>query len=123
MERHGRVFSNDQMNTLRERVNQRKDTDEVCLLLFLLLETKLKMSELLGWFSKDSDRRKEYLKDKPELLSEYASAPKLFPKTHQAYLNRWKALCYHWFGVHSATFEMVRRSNKSNSKSKLTTNE
>lgn len=87
-----------------------KDTDELSLLLFLLLETNLKMSELLGWFNTDPPRRKEYLKDKPEWLAEYTSAPKLFPKTHQAYLNQWKALCFKWFGVHSATFEMLRRS-------------
>ncbi|GBN19703.1 hypothetical protein AVEN_261786-1 [Araneus ventricosus] len=111
MERRGRVFTHEQLETVRSRVEKWKDTDEMALLVFLLLETQLKVTDLLGWFNMDSEKRKEYLKDKPELLGEYLTAPVLFPKTHQAYLKQWKRVCNQWFGIREGTFEMVRRGN------------
>ncbi|GFQ80233.1 uncharacterized protein TNCT_549681 [Trichonephila clavata] len=112
MERKGRVFTLDQMQTIHTRVEKLKDTEEMALLVFLLLKTKLKMSDLLSWFNTDPKKRQDYLKEHAEWLEDYASVPVLFPKTHQAYLNQWKRLCSNLFGVHQATFEMLKRSQK-----------
>ncbi|GBL71885.1 hypothetical protein AVEN_228812-1 [Araneus ventricosus] len=112
MERCGRNFTPEQLQTIQSRVEKWKETDEMALLIFLLIKTRLKMKELLGWFNTDPEKRKEYLKDKPDWLGGYISAPKLFPKTHQAYLKQWKRVCSQWFGIHEATFEMVRRINR-----------
>lgn len=111
MERRGRVFTPEQLQTIRSRVEKWKETDEMALLIYLLVETPLKVGDLLGWFNTNVEKRKEYLKDKPDLLGEFLSVPKLFPKTHQAYLKQWKRVCSQWFGIQEATFEMVRRAN------------
>lgn len=111
MERRGRAFTSEQVNIILERMKILKETDELALLVFLLMETNLKLQQILGWFNTDPVRRKEYLKD-GWLSSDYASAPKLFPKSHQAYLNQWKRICSQWFGIQEATFEMLKRSKK-----------
>ncbi|GFQ86759.1 uncharacterized protein TNCT_228651 [Trichonephila clavata] len=110
MERRGRVFTPEQIKTIQTRVEKLKDTEEMALLVFLLLKTKLKMSDLLSWFNKDPVKRQNYLKEHADWLADYGSVPVLFPKTHQAYLNQWKRLCSHLFGIHQATFEMLKRS-------------
>ncbi|GFT05739.1 uncharacterized protein TNCV_4670361 [Trichonephila clavipes] len=110
MERRGRVFTPEQMETIQTRVEKLKDTEEMALLVFLLLKTKLKMSDLLSWFNTDPVKRQDYLKEHTDWMADYVSAPVLFPKTHQAYLNQWKRLCSHLFGIHQATFEMLKRS-------------
>lgn len=116
MERRGRIFTPKHIETIRLRVTTWKNTDEMALLVFLLLETKLKTKDILGWFNKDREKRRLYLKEKDELLAELGSVPLLFPKTHQAYLNQWKVVCKKWFGIQGATFEMLRRSIKANAK-------
>lgn len=109
MERRGRVFTLDQLQIIHSRVEKWKETNEMALLIFLLINTRLKVGDLLGWFNTNPEKRKEYLKDKPDWLGSYISVPTLFPKTHQAYLKQWKRVCSQWFGIHEATFEMVRR--------------
>ncbi|GFT26030.1 uncharacterized protein NPIL_17021 [Nephila pilipes] len=110
MERRGRVFTPEQLETIQNRVEKWKDTDEMALLVFLMLKTKLKMSDLLGWFNTDPVKRQNYLKEHSDYLADYVFVPVLFPKTHQAYLNQWKRVCSNWFGIQQATFEMLRRS-------------
>lgn len=112
MERRGRIFTSENIETIRLRVSTWKETDEMALMVFLLLETKLKTKDILGWFNRDCEKRQLYLQGKNEWLVEFGSAPVLFPKTHQAYLNQWKTVCKKWFGIHGATFEMLRRSIK-----------
>lgn len=113
MERRGRKFTADQMHTIRGRVEKWKDTDEMALLVMLLLDTKLKMQELLGWFSNDPVLRVNYLEaHNMDGMMEYANAPRLFSKTHQTYLNQWKRVCNQWFGIRGATFEMLRRPSE-----------
>lgn len=111
MERRGRKFNSEQMKIIREKINKRKDTDEMSLVIFLMMETELGIKQLLGWFNNNPEKRQTYLKERDDgLMEEYAAVPKLFPKTHQAYLNQWKMKCYQWTGVPNATFEMIKRS-------------
>lgn len=112
MERQGRIFTPEHIETIRLRVSTWRKTDEMALMVFLLLETKLKTKDLLGWFNRDREKRQLYLKGKDEWLADFGSAPVLFPKTHQAYLNQWKVVCKKWFNIQGATFEMLRRSVK-----------
>ena len=84
----------------------------MAMLIYLLLETRLKIRDLLGWFNKDVTKRLEYSK---HLLPDYAKVPILFPKTHQAYLAQWKRACRSWIGVEGATFEMLKRIPKEES--------
>ncbi|KAG8175209.1 hypothetical protein JTE90_022632 [Oedothorax gibbosus] len=110
MERRGRKFTLSQIHTIQSRVEKWKDTDEMALLVWLILYTKLKMRDLLGWFNNDPVLRCKFLQThEMDDLMEYANAPRLLPKTHQAYLYQWKRVCNQWFGIQGATFEMLRR--------------
>lgn len=110
MQRSGRRFTVDQINDIRKRVKTLRHVDEMALLVYLLLETKLKMNDLLTWFNTDKTKRMEFLKMHPECMADYARAPRLFPKTHQGYLKQWSRKCLEWYGVQRATFEMLKRS-------------
>lgn len=108
-DRKTRCLTADQMKTIRQRVSVRKNTDEMSLLIYLWIETRLTMRDLLGWFNNDPGKRRLYLNNREELLEDFANVPKLFPKTHQTYLMQWKRSCRSWVGVEGATFEMLRR--------------
>ncbi|GFR14414.1 uncharacterized protein TNCT_422171 [Trichonephila clavata] len=79
MERRGRVFTPEQIKTIQTRVEKLKDTEEMALLVFLLLKTKLKMSDLLSWFNKDPVKRQNYLKEHADWLADMVV--RLFPNT------------------------------------------
>lgn len=113
MERRGRAFTTEHLQSTLSRVEILKETNEMALLVFLLLKTKLRVNELLGWFNLDPVARKKYLKTyhpEEDLLGGYESAPKLFTKTHQALLTQWQKKCRLWFPYQRATFEMLRRA-------------
>lgn len=128
-----KAFTRWQMELIQNRVRRQSETEELSMLVYLLIKTRLKVSELLGWFNKDVKRRIEYLEQTNESLSllEYLHVPILFPKTHQAYLSQWKRYCQKWIGVNDATFEMLKRNaievsrdvdrTESNEEIKLTT--
>lgn len=84
------------------------------MLVFLLMETHLKMSDLLGWFNENRVKRREFLQreKKMYILEDYERVPKLFWKKHQTYLLKWQILCNKWLGIDKATFEMLKRSLK-----------
>lgn len=73
--------------------------------------TDLKVSDLLGWFNKDSGKRKQYLKCL-NILEDYESCNRLFTKKHQTYLIKWKRLCKQWIDKENVTFEILRKSCK-----------
>lgn len=89
----------------------RKTTSEVCLLVYMLMTTNLKIRDLLGWFNHNRSKRQRVLED-PQILEEYELSRVLFPKTHQTYLLQWKRACELWIGKRNVTFEMLRRSCK-----------
>lgn len=97
------------MQIIHSRVDVWKETDEMALLVFLLLNSDLTIGDLLSWFNNNVKRRQAFLKQKTWYLN-CEMAPKLFPRTHQAYLNQWKRVVRQWFGIPGATFEMLRRS-------------
>lgn len=91
------------------RARLRRTTSELCLLVYLLMTTELKMRDLLGWFNEDMARRRKCLRDL-EILQEYELIRVLFPKKHQTYLLQWKKACGSWIGRRNVTFEKLRRS-------------
>jgi len=97
------------MQTIQSRVDVWKETDEMALLVFILLNTKLTIQDVLSWFNNNVKRRQEVFRQKKWCFN-YETVPKLFSKTHQAYLNQWKQVIKQWFGIEEATFEMLRRS-------------
>lgn len=107
--RNTQAFTKQQLNTILHFVECRKDREEMSLLVYLLLHTRLKVGEVLGWFNRDVDQRIEFLETLNIPLSDFMRVPILFTKTHQAYLNRWKKTCKTSFGVENATFEMLKR--------------
>lgn len=111
--RRGILFTPDQLEEIRNKVSALKTTDELSMLVYLILSTDLKMKDLLGWFNKNPLKRREYLNNANlDLLEDYESVPLLFPKTHHAYLVQWKRACKDWIGVEGATFEMLKRKPK-----------
>lgn len=111
MERQHRTFTTEQLELIQSRVEVWKETDEMALLVYVLLNTTLSIQEVLSWFNHNVERRQDVLRQKKWNWS-FATAPKLFPKTHQAYLSQWKRVVRQWFGIESATFEMLRRSRR-----------
>jgi hypothetical protein len=104
-------FTDDEFKIIRKNVEIRKSTDELCMLIYLLLETKLKVSQALGWFNHNLGKRRKFLKDyRTILLEDYKDVPRLFTKTRQAYLTQWKRLCLKWLGKKNVTFEMLKRT-------------
>ncbi len=109
MDRKTRAFTLEELQEIRKRVTEYKTTDEMSLLVYLLMETGLKVNNVLGWFNRDPGRRRAYLKTQPQYLEDYTNVPVLFPKTHHAYLIQWKRACKSWFGKDGCTFEMLKR--------------
>ncbi|GIY77304.1 uncharacterized protein CDAR_422811 [Caerostris darwini] len=110
MTRKGKRFTTEQLEFISQKVSTLKNTDEMSLLVYLILKTKLKIKDLLGWFNTDLDKRRVYLQEhNTSLLEDYTSVPKLFPKTHHAYLLQWKQACKLWLNVEGASFEMLKR--------------
>lgn len=114
---HNQVWNDEEENLPSNRYEPfnpeskrgKKQTKWLCWF-FLVIHTKLRVQELMGWFNNDPVARQKFLKiGNHDWLTEYASVPKLFPKTHQAYLAQWKRVCVQWFGIQGATFEMLRR--------------
>lgn len=102
-------FTKDDFKIIRKQISLRKSTDELCMLVYLLLETKLKIRDLLGWFNTDVGKRRAFLENHNLLLEEYETFPCFFPKTHQGYLLQWKMACLEWLGKGDVTFEMLKR--------------
>jgi hypothetical protein len=113
--RKGRSFTKEQLEIIFDKVQKRRETNELSMLVYLLLNTNLKMNELLGWFNRDQVKRKTYIKGREALLIDYVLVPLLFPKTHHAYLIQWKRACRDWVGENNATFEMLKRPPRENS--------
>lgn len=109
MDRKTNAFTPDELQKIRQQVSKLKNTDEMSLLVYLLMETRLKVNDLLGWFNTDPGKRRDYLKTLPQYLEDYANVPLLFPKTHHAYLIQWKRACKSWLGREGCTFEMLKR--------------
>lgn len=86
----------------------RTTVSELCLLVYMLMTTRLKMCDLLGWFNQDIGQRRKYLRDL-NVLAEYELVPKLFTRKHQTYLLQWKKACESWIGKR-VTFELLRKS-------------
>lgn len=104
-------FTAKELEIIYEKAQVRKTVSELCLLVYLLMTTRLKVHDLLGWFNRNRGRRRNYLQD-PTILEEYELIPVLFPKKHQTYLLQWKKACQMWIGRRDVTFEMLRKACK-----------
>ncbi|GBO33062.1 hypothetical protein AVEN_34101-1 [Araneus ventricosus] len=104
-ERKTKKFTPNQMDEIRTICRVKSETDELCLFILLLLETNLRPRELLGWFNRDPEQRKQYLKDKY-----FLPMGPLFTKKHHAYLSRFKRTVEKWLRVKNASLEMLIRS-------------
>lgn len=112
------MFTLEELIIIYDRVRFRKTIDELCLIVYLLMTTNLKMRDLLGWFNYNLNKRRKFLQD-PQVLEEYELVRILFPKKHQTYLLQWKRACRCWIGKEkNVTFERLRNSCK-REKSKL----
>lgn len=105
------MFTLNELQIIYDRARCRKTIDELCLIIYMLMTTTLKMQDLLGWFNRDRIKRRKYLQDL-KILEEYELIRILFPKKHQTYLLQWKKACHSWIGKKNVTFEMLRRSCK-----------
>lgn len=105
------LFTLKELQIIYERARCRKTVDEMCLLVYMMMTTTLKMCDLLGWFNRDRMKRRKCLQDL-KILEEYELIRILFPKKHQTYLLQWKKACHLWIGRKDVTFEMLRRSCK-----------
>lgn len=105
------MFTVEELNIIYDKVKFRKTVDELCLIVYLLMTTNLKMCDILGWFNYNMNKRRKILQD-PSILEEYELVRILFPKKHQTYLLQWKKVCRSWIGKENATFERLRRSCK-----------
>lgn len=99
----------EELKIIYEHARVRKTMNELCLLIYMLMTTRLKMRDLLGWFNRDRVKRRNYLGD-VKVLQEYELVRILFPKKHQTYLLQWKRACKAWIGKRNVTFEMLRKS-------------
>lgn len=104
-------FSLRDLKIIYDKVRFRKTTEELSMLVYIMMFTDLKVSDLLGWFNEDLGKRREYLKDL-NILEDYESLRKLFTKKHQTYLIKWKRVVERWIGKKNATFEAFRLSCK-----------
>lgn len=102
-------FSSKELKRIYDRVRFRKTTDETSMLVYVMMFTNLKMSDLLGWFNNDLGKRRKCLKNL-NILEDYESRKMLFTKKHQTYLINWKRTCRIWTGKKNTTFEDLRRS-------------
>lgn len=114
------MLTAEELKVIYDRVRLRKTTNELCLLVYLLMTTRLKVRDLLGWFNGDMAERRRFLRD-TKMLEEYELVRVLFPKKHQTYLLQWKKVCQSWTGKENVTFEMLRKSCKIARKDKLIT--
>lgn len=105
------MFTLKELQVIYNRARCRKTVDELCLIIYMLMTTNLKMRDLLGWFNKDRLKRRQCLVDL-KILEEYELIPILFPKKHQTYLLQWKKVCESWIGKKNVTFEMLRKACK-----------
>lgn len=105
------LFTLKELQLIYERARCRKTVDELCLIVYMMMTTSLKMRDLLGWFNRDRMKRRKCLRDL-KVLEEYELIRILFPKKHQTYLLQWKKACQLWIGKKDVTFEMLRRSCK-----------
>lgn len=105
------MFTLEELIIIYHKVRFRKTIDELCLLVYLLMTTNLKMCDLLGWFNYNLNKRRKILHD-PKILEEYELIKIPFPKKHQTYLLQWKKACRSWIGKENVTFEKLRRSCK-----------
>jgi hypothetical protein len=111
IDRSNQRFTPNQLETILKHVTIRWQTEELSLLVYLLITTSLGVSDLLGWFNRDVEKRIDYVERQETInLQEFAYVPVLFPKTHQTYLTRWKRACRQWIGIGNVTFEMLKRS-------------
>lgn len=104
-------FSPKDLKIIYDKVRFRKTTEELSMLIYIMMFTNLKVSDLLGWFNEDLGKRRQYLK-KLHILEDYESSRKLFTKKHQTYLINWKKAVKLWIGKKNATFEAFRQSCK-----------
>lgn len=102
-------FTPRDLKTIYDKVRFRKTTEELSMLIYIMMFTNLKVSDILGWFNENLGKRREYLKNL-NILEDYESSRKLFTKKHQTYLIKWKKLVEAWIGKRNATFESFRRS-------------
>lgn len=109
MERRGRAFSKEQIQVIQKKIEVWKETDEMALLVFVFMNTNLKLQDVLTWFNNNVAKRLLYVNEK-KWTGDFWYARNLFPKTHQAYLNQWRRVCKKWFGIQAATFEMLKRT-------------
>lgn len=104
-------FSLKDLKIIYDKVRFRKTTEELSMLIYIMMFTNLKVSDLLGWFNEDLGKRRQYLKNL-NILEDYESSRKLFTKKHQTYLINWKRAVELWIGKKNATFEAFRQSCK-----------
>lgn len=105
------MFTLTELKIIYNRARCRKTVDELCLIIYMLMTTNLKMRDLLGWFNRDIMKRRKTLQDL-KILEEYELIRILFPKKHQTYLLQWKKACQSWIGKKDVTFELLRKSCK-----------
>ncbi|GFR29528.1 uncharacterized protein TNCT_229561 [Trichonephila clavata] len=105
MNRNNKTFTLEQIETIRSICQTSRETDEMCLLVWLLIETDLKPRHLLGWFNRNPDNRNDYLQGNIVLPGGV-----LFTKRHHAYLSQFKRKCLKWIGTSNVSFEMLSRS-------------
>ncbi|GFY53331.1 uncharacterized protein TNIN_222321 [Trichonephila inaurata madagascariensis] len=105
MSREKKTLTLEQIETIRSVCQTSRETNEMCLLLWLLIETNLKPRHLLGWFNQNQTSRNDYLQGKIVLPGGV-----LFSKRHHAYLSQFKRKCHKWIGTSNVSFEMLSRS-------------
>lgn len=101
------MLTREELQVIYNKVRFKTTVSELCLLIYLLMTTGLKMRDLLGWFNRDVSIRSKYLKDL-KILQEYELVPTLFSRKHQTYLLQLKRACLMWIGRKNVTFEMLR---------------
>ncbi|GFY71236.1 uncharacterized protein TNIN_13431 [Trichonephila inaurata madagascariensis] len=82
MSRNKKTLTLEQIETIRSVCQTSRETDEMCLLVWLLIETNLKPRHLLGLFNQNPTSRNDYLQGKIVLPGGV-----LFSKRHHAYLT------------------------------------
>lgn len=115
-------MSTKELKQIYSKVRFRKTTDEMSMLVYLIMFTGLKVSDLLGWFNLNLVKRRNFLKSF-NILEDYESAQILFTKKHKTYLLQWKKACKMWIGKENATFEWLRKCCKNAKLKKLLWND
>ena len=104
------MVTSEELKIIYDHAYLRRKIDELCLLVTLIIVTRLKMRDLLGWFNRNRNQRIHYLQNM-EILEEYERVAILFPKKHQTYLIQLKKATRNWIGK-TVTFEQIRKSSK-----------